>query len=195
MTGSFTGNLMEAVRWFLLMTPALGALFLVLIFLMALVQVRLPEERVRRLFQRRRATTSYLAGAALGAVTPFCSMTTIPVLAVLLKSGVPFGPTMAFLISSPLLDGIVLGVLVFLIGPKLTALYAAVTFLASIGLGALFAWFGLERDVKDRPEAHRPHAGMFEGNGERGPEPAATFLTGVPAHEPVRRPAAPTAWR
>ncbi|MBI3974438.1 MAG: permease [Chloroflexi bacterium] len=204
MTGSFTGNLLEGVRWFLVTTPALGLLFLALIFLMALLQVRLPEARVRALFQRRRASTSYLAGAALGTVTPFCSMTTIPVLAVLLRSGVPFGPTMAFLISSPLLDGIVLGVLVFLIGPKLTVLYAAVTFLASMGIGALFARFGFERDVKDRiraPVAHvprTPHAGMFEGNGESGPAPG-TIPTGVPALEAGRGAAAALgrrgAWR
>lgn len=92
--------------------------------------------------------TRYFAGAALGTVTPFCSMTTIPVLAGLIQAGVPFGPTMAFLVSSPLLDGIVLGVLLFLVGPKLTAIYAVIAFLASMAIAAVFARAGLGVDVK-----------------------------------------------
>ncbi|MGI6131411.1 MAG: permease [Bacillota bacterium] len=49
---------------------------------------------------RSRSIAGYLVGAALGAVTPFCSCSTIPIVAGLLRSGAPFGPTMAFLISS-----------------------------------------------------------------------------------------------
>jgi uncharacterized membrane protein YraQ (UPF0718 family) len=173
MTAAFTEHLLEAVRWFLLMAPALAALFLALLFLVILLQVRLPQERVRGLLQRRSAPTRYLGGALLGTATPFCSMTTIPVLAGLLRSGVPFGPTMAFLISSPLLDGVVLGVLVFLIGPKLTVLYAAVTFLASMGLGALLARLGLEADLKElqpAPLSPAPIAGgAADSERESGP--------------------------
>lgn len=144
-----TENLIEALRWFLIVTPLLAVLFLVFIFLMVLLQGRFPEKRVRRLLQQRSATTRYVAGAALGTITPFCSMTTIPMLAVLLRSGVSFGPTMAFLISSPLLDALVLGVLAFLIGPTLTVIYAALTFLASMGIGAFLAKVGFEAEVKD----------------------------------------------
>lgn len=157
MTGTFTSDLLEAVRWFLITTPALAALFLILLFLATLVQVRLPEARVHALFRQRSAPTRYIAGAALGAITPFCSMTTMPVLAGLLRSGAPFGPTITFLVASPLLDGVILGVLVFLIGPKLAALYAALTFLAAIGIGALLARLGFEADVRDlQPRPWRP---------------------------------------
>lgn len=150
-------NLIEAIRWFVITTPVLAALFLVLIFLVALLQVRLPKGRVSRFFHGQPAPLQYFTGATLGTVTPFCSMTTIPALAGLLRSGVPFGPTMAFLISSPLLDGIVLGVLVFLIGPKQTALYAALTFLASMGIAALFARLGLGVEVKQEPIPQDPN--------------------------------------
>lgn len=141
-------NFLEAVRWFAVMTPLLGVLFLTLIFVVTLIQARVPRRGVRELFQRRRAGLGYVGGAVLGTATPFCSMTTIPVLAGLLRAGVPFGPTMAFLISSPLLDLIVLGVLLFLIGPKATAIYAGLTFLFSMGIARLFAALGLGADIK-----------------------------------------------
>ena len=139
---------LETGRWFLITTTELVVLFLALSFLVGLLQTWLPEERVRKMFERRRPLIGYLLGATLGAVTPFCSYSTIPVLAGLLRSGVPFGPTMAFLFASPLLDPVVLGVLVFLIGVEGTFAYAVLTFLASILIGALLAKLGLEKDVK-----------------------------------------------
>lgn len=142
------GNLLEAVRWFVVVTPVLGAIFLALLFVVSLIQVWVPRTGIRDFFRGRRVGLGYVGGAVLGTLTPFCSMTTIPALAGLLRSGVPFGPTMAFLISSPLLDVIVLGVLVFLIGPKLTVIYAGITFLLSIGLARVFAGLGLVADVK-----------------------------------------------
>lgn len=150
------GSLAETVRWFLVTTTELVVLFLALSFLVGLLQAWLPEEKVRSLFERRHPVTGYLVGAALGAVTPFCSYSTIPVLAGLLRSGAPFGPTMAFLFASPLLDPVVLGVLVFLIGVEGTVVYAALTFSASVLIGALFERLGLEKDVK-------PLAGAAEG--------------------------------
>lgn len=145
----------ETARWFLVTTAELVVLFLALSFIIGLLQAWLPEEKVRSLFGRRRPVAGYLVGAALGAVTPFCSYSTIPMLAGLLRSGASFGPTMAFLFASPLLDPVVLGVLVFLVGVEGTVAYAVLTFSASVLIGALFARLGLEKDLKPLPGAAR----------------------------------------
>jgi uncharacterized protein len=141
-------TLLETGRWFLFTTAELIVLFLAISFLVGLLQAWLPNEKVRKPFKTRRPITGYFVGAAVGAVTPFCSYSTIPVLSGLLRSGAPFGPTMAFLFASPLLDPVVLGVLVFVVGLKGTIIYAALTFLASVGVGALLARVGFEADVK-----------------------------------------------
>jgi uncharacterized protein len=144
-----TANLLEATRWFVVTTAELIVLFLALSFLIGLLQAWVPEEKVRLMFEKRSPVGAYVGGAALGAITPFCSCSGIPVLAGLLRSGAPFGPTMAFLFASPLLDPVVLGLLAFVIGLKGAALYAVVTFVASIGMGVLLARLGLESDVKE----------------------------------------------
>lgn len=174
----------ETARWFLVTTAELVVLFLALSFLVGLLQAWLPEQKVRSLFGRRRPGAGYLVGATLGAVTPFCSYSTIPVLAGLLRSGAPFGPTMAFLFASPLLDPVVLGVLVFLVGVEGTVAYAILTFSASILIGALFARLGLKKDVKPLPEAARP------GDDASGCEAAAASL----AKGPLWRRAWADAW-
>jgi uncharacterized protein len=142
-------NLLEATKWFLVMTAELVVLFLALSFLIGVLGAWVPEEKVRLVFEKRGPVGAYVGGAALGAITPFCTCSTIPVLAGLLRSGAPFGPTMTFLFASPLLDPVVLGLLAFVIGLKGAALYAVVTFVASIGMGALLARLGLESDVKE----------------------------------------------
>jgi uncharacterized protein len=144
-----TANLLEATRWFVVMTAELVVLFLALSFLIGLLQTYVPEEKVRLVFEKRSPVGAYLGAAALGAITPFCSCSGIPVLAGLLRSSAPFGPTMTFLFASPLLDPVVLGLLAFVIGVKGAALYAVVTFVASIGMGVLLARLGLESDVKE----------------------------------------------
>lgn len=187
-------SFIEAVRWFVIMTPLLGALFLALIFVVTLIQGRVPQRSVREMFQRTRAGLGYVGGAVLGTVTPFCSMTTIPVLAGLLRGGVPFGPSMAFLVSSPLLDPIVLGVLLFLIGPKPTALYAGITFLFSMGIARVFASLGLGADVKVVKE-------VAGGSPEQAPpqvRPVGTGSTTADRPEPARpraQSAVQRAWR
>ncbi len=113
--------------------------------LVGLLQAWLPE--VRTFFKTRRAATGYVVGAVLGAVTPFCSYSTIPVLAGPLRGGAPFGPTMT-LFASPLLDPVVLGVFAFVIGPRGAIFYTGITFLASIGIGALWARLGLSSDIR-----------------------------------------------
>ena len=142
-------NLLEATRWFVVMTAELVVLFLALSFLIGLLQAWVPEEKVRLVFEKRGPVGAYVGGASLGAITPFCSCSTIPVLAGFLRSGAPFGPTMTFLFASPLLDPVVLALLTFVIGLKGAALYAVVTFVASIGMGVLLARLGLESDVKE----------------------------------------------
>jgi len=154
-----TANLLEAARWFVVMTAELVVLFLALSFLIGLLQAWVPEEKVRLVFEKRGPAGAYVAGAALGAITPFCTCSTIPVLAGLLRSGAPFGPTMTFLFASPLLDPVVLGLLAFVIGLKGAALYAVVIFVASIGMGALLAKLGLKSDLKEA---------VYRSKGEEG---------------------------
>ena len=144
-----SANLLEATRWFVVMTAELIVLFLALSFLIGLLGAWVPEQKVRLVFEKRSPVGAYLGGAALGVITPFCSCSTIPVLAGLLRSGAPFGPTVTFLFASPLLDPVVLALLTFVIGLKGAALYAVVTFVASIGMGVLLARLGLESDVKE----------------------------------------------
>lgn len=143
-----TNTLIEASRWFLFLSVELLALFLGVSFLVGLLQAWIPDEKVSAFLNRKNPVMGYVMGAALGAATPFCSCSTVPLVAGLLSSGAPFGPTMSFLIASPILNPVILALLFAVVGFQGTVVYAVITFLASLGVGALWAKLGLKADVK-----------------------------------------------
>src|SRR5690625_6254565 len=103
----FLMDWMGFLQNFLVLFLELTALFIVISFLVSLLQQVVTEEKIKSILQKGNKATGYISGTLLGALTPFCSCSTIPILAGLLSSGAPFGPSISFLISSPLLNPVI----------------------------------------------------------------------------------------
>ena len=116
-------------------------------FGLILVELTALFLRLGQWMARRGLMGSFL-GAALGAVTPFCSCSTIPMTVGLLRAGVPFGATLSFVLASPLLNPIILGMLLALTGLKSALIYGTVTFAMSVVAGVALDKAGLVTDVK-----------------------------------------------
>ncbi len=80
----------------------------------------------------------------LGAVTPFCSCSSVPLFIGFVEAGIPLGITFSFLIASPMINEVAAVILVGILGWKLAALYVAA--------GLLVAWFGGLAMQAFRPE-------------------------------------------
>lgn len=141
-------NLASAGKFFLIISGELLALFIGVSFLIALLQEFVSEETMHRVLGKPRGWFGNILGAALGAVTPFCSCSTIPILTGLLNGGAPFGATMSFLISSPLLNPVILALFLTMMGLKVTFIYAVLTFICAVLMGALWERLGLAGDYK-----------------------------------------------
>src|SRR5699024_12489643 len=116
----------------------LTLLSIVISFLVSLLQQIVTEEKIKSILQRGNKATSYISRTLLGALTPFCSCSTIPILAGLLGSGAPFGPSISFLIASPLLHPVIVILLWKLLGFKLTAFYVIAMFIFAVLAGVTF---------------------------------------------------------
>ena len=141
-------NFITAGKFFLVIAGELILIFVVVSFIIGLLMEYLPPSRVRDFLSNKFTWVQYFLGAGLGALTPFCSCSTVPITAGLLKGGVPFGPTMAFLFSSPVLNPIIIALLLSLLGFKVTVVYVVVTFFGSIAMAALLSKLGMEKQVK-----------------------------------------------
>src|SRR5699024_7691929 len=65
-------------------------------------------------------------GLALGAITPFCSCSTIPMFVSMLKAGVAFRTAVTYLIASPLLTPVIVGGIWLLFTWQVALSYAAI---------------------------------------------------------------------
>jgi len=146
---ALTETLLEAGGFFVVIAGELAVLFVGISFLVGLLHAYIPEARIRRTLAGRGEGSSTVLGGVFGALTPFCSCSTIPILVGLLNAGIPFAACMAFLLASPLLNPVILTLLAALIGPVPTALYAVITFCAALMLATLLARLGFARYVKE----------------------------------------------
>ncbi len=149
-------SLITAWQFFVVIAGELILLFVGITFLVGLLHAYVPEERIRSVLTGKRQGAGNVLGAGFGALTPFCSCSTIPILLGLLDAGIPFGVCMSFLLASPLLNPVILSLLAALVGIVPTAVYAGITFAAAAGIGALLGRLGYERYVKDVTIAARP---------------------------------------
>ncbi|EFJ0290420.1 permease [Escherichia coli] len=143
---SWLAMLQDAAEMFVFLAVELSLLFIVISAGVSLIRQKVPDHKIQQMMGARKGR-GYLQAALLGAVTPFCSCSTIPMLRGLLSAKAGFGPTLTFLFVSPLLNPIIVGLMWMTFGWKVTLLYAiiaaGVSVLASIILDSL----GFERHI------------------------------------------------
>ena len=93
-----------SVHFFIYDTVKISILLCVLIFCVSYIQTFFPPERSKRIMGRFRGLKANIIGALLGAVTPFCSCSSIPIFMGFTSAGLPLGMTFSFLISSPMIN-------------------------------------------------------------------------------------------
>ena len=141
--------LANTASMFVTLFTELSILFIAISLLVAVINQRLPAEKTQRLLGGKNGR-GYVTAAALGALTPFCSCSTIPMLIGMLKARAGFGPTMTFLFTSPLLNPIVIALFIPVLGIKTTIAYAVLALSVAIFAAALLSSLGFERYIKQQ---------------------------------------------
>ncbi len=98
-------------------------LLTLVIYVMGLLRALLKPEKVREFIRNRGNLQSRFMAVGLGAVTPFCSCSSIPLFIGFVEAGIPLGVTLSFLIASPMINEVAVVVLASVIGWKFTVLY------------------------------------------------------------------------
>lgn len=128
-------HLGASLEFFFYDTVKILLLLVALIYGIAWIRASLNVERVRDYLAGKRQGLGYFLGAIFGAVTPFCSCSSIPLFLGFTTARIPVGITMSFLITSPLINEIAVVLLWGLLGWKFTVIYVAVGMVAGIAGG------------------------------------------------------------
>ena len=141
-------SIMEFIKTFVMLFFELLTLFIIVSFIVSLIQQVVSEEKIKRFLSKPNQAISFVLGMVFGAMTPFCSCSTIPILAGLLNSKVPFGPAVSFLIASPLMNPLMIFMLWALLGWKVAIVYFIVLAIFSILTGFVFSKMNLAETYK-----------------------------------------------
>ncbi len=140
--------LQNTARMFVFLAVELTILFLLISYLVGVLQSYIPPSKIQNILSSKKGK-GYLIAGFLGAITPFCSCSTIPFLKGLLRARAGFGTMMVFLFASPLLNPIIIGLFAVTFGVKVTAFYFCVALGVSVIAGYALEKLGFEKYVKD----------------------------------------------
>ncbi|MDQ7071979.1 MAG: permease [Rhodobacterales bacterium] len=138
----------ESVHFFIEDITKIFFLLVLIVFAIGMFRSMLTPERVRKVVAGRSRAVSYPMAVGLGAVTPFCSCSSVPLFIGFLEAGIPLGVTMSFLIASPMINEVAVVVLAAAVGWKVALLYVAAGLTVGIVGGLAIEFFKLEKWVE-----------------------------------------------
>ncbi len=142
------GRLAAALNFFLYDSVKILFLLLLVIFLMGIINSYFPVERVKNYLSRNKLYgMEYLMASLFGTVTPFCSCSSVPLFIGFVSGGIPLGVTFAFLVTSPLVNEVAVGLFVGLFGLKTTAIYVISGIVLGTVSGIMLQSFKLENHL------------------------------------------------
>ena len=141
-------HLSEALNFFIYDTTKILILLFIIVFLMGIVNSYFPIDRVRNYLSRKKLYgLEYLMASLFGVVTPFCSCSSVPLFIGFVKGGIPLGVTFAFLVTSPLVNEVAIGLFVGLFGLKMTVTYVISGILLGTIAGMILQQLHLEKHL------------------------------------------------
>lgn len=139
-------HLTEALNFFIYDSIKILLLVFVIIFLMGIVNSYFPVEKVKNYLSRKKLYGfEYFMASLFGVVTPFCSCSSVPLFIGFVKGGIPLGVTFAFLVTSPLVNEVAIGLFIGLFGLKTTIIYVVSGILLGTVSGIILQKLKLEK--------------------------------------------------
>ncbi|MFI3264380.1 MAG: permease [Rikenellaceae bacterium] len=130
-------HLGAAVNFFFYDTIKILILLFFISAVMGVVNAYLPIDKLRNFLSTRKLYGfQYLFASIFGAITPFCSCSSIPLFIGFVKGGIPLGVTFAYLITSPLVNEVAVAMFLGAFGVKSTLIYVG----SGILLGSVGGW-------------------------------------------------------
>jgi len=133
----------EAVSFFIYDSVKILLLLFGLIFVIGVIRSYLPPKIIKKWMLKKGVMGNFFA-ALFGAITPFCSCSSIPIFLGFLEAGIPLGATFSFLITSPLINEYLVVLMLGFFGWKITCVYVISGMLIGIVSGIILGRMKLE---------------------------------------------------
>jgi uncharacterized protein len=116
----------DSLNFFVFDTLKIFILLFIITSVMGIVNSYFPVDKIRNFLSRNKLYgLEYLLASTFGAITPFCSCSSVPLFMGFVKGGIPLGVTFAFLITSPLVNEVAIALFIGMFGLKATIVYVS----------------------------------------------------------------------
>lgn len=127
----------ESINFFFYDSIKITILLFFISVVMGIINAYFPIDKLRNyLTSRKFYGFEYLLASLFGAITPFCSCSSIPLFIGFVKGGIPLGVTLAFLITSPLVNEVAVAMFLGTFGLRVTVIYV----ISGLLLGMIGGW-------------------------------------------------------
>ncbi|MGI8097765.1 organoarsenical efflux permease ArsP [Campylobacter jejuni] len=143
-------SFLNTFKEFLYLFTELSVLFIAISFLVSII-----NQKYEGIFKKQLAgdkISSYFKAIFLGALTPFCSCSTIPLLRAFLEAKVKLSVALAYLFTSPLINPIIFSMLSIAFGLKLSLTYVVFLVFLIFIVSFVFSKFKEESFLKHIPK-------------------------------------------
>lgn len=145
---STDSRLAESSFFFIYDSIKIILLLFLMIFLMGFIRTYLPRQKVRKWLSGKKLGFGNLIASLFGAITPFCSCSSIPIFLSFIEAGVPLGVNFSFLITSPLVNEYLVILMLGFFGYKVTLAYVVSGVLIGIISGLMLGKMKLEKHIE-----------------------------------------------
>ena len=140
-------HLGEAVHFFIYDTLKISILIFIVITIISFFRTYFDPIKVKKIVSKARFRSGNLIASVFGALTPFCSCSSIPLFIGFIKARIPIGIAFSFLITSPLVNEVAFVIMGGLFGWKIAVLYAVTGILLGVILGLIIGASGFESEI------------------------------------------------
>ncbi len=140
----------SALHYFMIGFTEIVILVILITYLMGLVTSYLPMEKIRAFLEKnKKSGVGNILASMFGAITPFCSCSSIPMFVGMMQARIPLGIALSFLITSPLVNEIAIALFWVAYGWKVALIYVITGIILGVIGGILLEKLGMAKHVAD----------------------------------------------
>ncbi|WP_196885440.1 permease [Aureivirga sp. CE67] len=140
----------NALHYFLIGFTEIVILVILVTYLMGIITSYLPMDKIRFYLEKhKKSGIGNILASLLGAITPFCSCSSIPLFVGMMQARIPLGIALSFLITSPLVNEIAIAIFWVTYGWKVTLIYILSGIVLGVLGGIILEKLGMSAHVAD----------------------------------------------
>ena len=142
-------NIGSTLHFFVYDTTKILFLLFFIILILSFLRGYIDNNKFKSFIEKQPRFAAHFLASLFGVITPFCSCSSVPLFIGFTEAGIPFGVSMSFLITSPMINELAILLLAGILGLKVSLIYVITGIIVGVIGGYLMELFGWQKYLQD----------------------------------------------